>query len=254
MSCFSRRFCKVACLAGLICLLGASCAKQEVALGSGPPEQAFKNCMNLLDKNKYEDSVQCLEMFKAKFPDSPESELAELKIGDAYFRQKDYLLAAESYEAFIKIHPYHEKTGYAHYRAGSAYAKEAPKAIDRDQSYLENAMAHLRQASVIPGPYQELAQREKDAVEAKFLRREFYIGRFYYRKKEYLACRPRLALVVEKWPKGELAGKSLYYLVMASIALEDLESAKHAFTLLEENFRGTKWHEKAQRKLLAAVK
>ena len=232
----------------------ASCAKDQVFLGNGPPKKEFTRCTHLLSKKKYESAVQCLEMFKAKFPDSEEARLAELRIGDAYFKQKDYLLAAESYEIFLKLYPYSSRAGYAYYRAGLSYSREAPKAIDRDQTYLYNALPNLRRGAIMPGPYQELSAKELTSVRERITARDFYIGKYYYKKDQYVACRPRFVEVTNRVVKGKMVEQSLYYLVRASIGLQELDVAKRYYTILNSRFPDSRWRKKAEEHLISAVR
>jgi len=246
---------KIIIIIGLFALL-AGCGKESPAIGGGEPEKEFQSCLKLSQKGDFEESVQCLEMFKARYPQTGLGQEAELRIGDAYFEKKDYLLAAESYIAFIRLHPRHSKVPYAHYKAGLSYYKESPKAIDRDQSYLDDAMEHLR---IVVRRY----PRSDSATPAKLIlhdarkriaERNFYIGNFYYRTGEYLACVPRFWTVVRKYPDSGLAPKALYKLVEANIQLGQLENAKQAFGTLSTSFPDSKYTKRAEKKLLRAAK
>ena len=238
----------------LLVFSAVGCQDQEVVIGDGPPNQEFGKCLKLLEKKDYEEAVQCLEMFKAKYPRSEEATLAELKIGDAYLKQKDYLLAADSYDVFLKVYPYSPRAGYAHYKAGLAYSKEAPGPIDRDQKYLYQAEQHLKMAAVMPGAYQEEALKALGSVQDRIVKRHFYIGKFYYKKKQYVACRPRFRNVVNMNPDSKLAPRSLYYLVRSSIGIKEIEDARSYFTLLNDQYPISRWTKKARNRLLEASK
>ena len=233
-----------------------SCASPKYRIGEGKPDKEIRQCIRLASKGKYEDSIQCLEMFKARYPQTKLGQEAELMIGDAYFAKKDYLLAAESYQAFIRLHPLSSRTDYAHYRIGLAYFKESPKAIDRDQTYLDDAIKHLR--IVIRryprSPYMNLARRTLKLARSRLARHNYYVGRYYYRTGQYISCIPRFATVAKRYPGSGLAGKSLYMIVKASIKLDRLNEAKEAYSILTLAFPKSSYVKKAEQKLLRAAK
>lgn len=234
----------------------AGCAKETPRIGEGKPRKEIQQCITLGEKGKYEDSIQCLEMFKAQYPQTQLAREAELMIGDAYFARKDYLLAAETYQAFLHLYPLHPKADYAHYRIGVAYFRESPKAIDRDQRYLDEAIRHLR--IVIrryPGSkYRDAARATLHVARRRLARRHFYVGRFYYRTGEYIACIPRFMEVADHYPDSGLADKALYLVVKANLGLDRLDAAKQAYSTLATKYPDSKYVKRAERKLLRAVK
>lgn len=234
----------------------SACGKQGVTIGRERPEEEVKKCLKLMDSKEYEDAIQCLEMFKSRFANTPLAQEAELKIGDTYYNKRDYLLAAESYIAFLRLYPTHPRADYARYMAGVSYLKESPKAIDRDQEYLGKAIEHLRfvVTRYSRGPYTDLAAKDLALAQQRMAKRQFYIGRFYYRTGEYLACIPRFSEVVEKYPSSGFTERSLYLMTVANLGLKRLEDARQSYSKLSLDFPSSKWTRKAERKLREAVK
>lgn len=245
-------------IAIILCLIGVltACAKEMPVIGGGDPEKEFKSCLRLAQKGNLEDSVQCLEMFKARYPQTKLGQEAELKIGDAYYKKKEYLMAAESYSAYLKLHPRSRKSDYAHYRIGMSYFKESPKAIDRDQEYLETAIDHLR--TVIRyyprSEYKPLSKVTLHKARNRIAGRNFYIGEFYFRTGEYIACIPRFWDVVEKYPDSGMADKALYKIIEANLELKRFDDAKNAYSTMATSFSDSKYARRSERKLLAAAK
>lgn len=243
------------CITALTTLLTA-CGKEKLSIGDGKPDEEIKQCLRLTAKGKHEDAIQCLEMFKARYPESRYGQEAELLIGDAYFSRKDYLLAAESYGAFIRLYPTNPKVDYAHYRVGLCYFKESPKAIDRDQEYLDEAIVHLR--AVIrryPGSqYRNPALATLKEARTRVARRHFYIGRFYYRTGEYIAAIPRFMEVAEKYQDSGLADKALFMAVEASLKLDRFDSARNIFSALSISYPNSKYTKRAEKKMLHNAK
>ncbi len=240
----------------LVLILAGGCAKQSVTIGRDSPETEIRKCTKLMDDKDFEEAIQCLEMFKARFANTAIAQEAELAIGDTYYNKKEYLLAAESYLAFIKLYPTHPKRDYAHYRAGASYFREAPKAIDRDQEYLEKAIEQL--ATVVRrysnSAYFNQSMTILNEALKRVARRNFYVGRFYYRTGEYLACLPRFYIVASDFPESGLADRSLYLMTVANIKLGRLDDARATFSKMSVDYPSSKWTKRAEGKMKSATK
>jgi len=251
----SRFHATILCSALLAALL-ASCGKEKLKIGEGNPDEEIKQCLRLTSRGKHEDAIQCLEMFKARYPESRYGQEAELLIGDAYFSRKDYLLAAESYGAFIRLYPTHPKVDYAHYRVGLCYFKESPKAIDRDQEYLDEAIVHLK--AVVrryPGSqYHKAALETLREARTSVARRHYYIGRFYFRTGEYIASIPRFMEIAEKYQDSGLADKALYKALTANLRLGRFDAARAIFGEMSVRYADSKYTKRAEKEMLSGVK
>lgn len=209
-------------------LLGLACGKKNLNIGREDPEKEIQKCIRLSEKKRYEEAVECLEIFKSRFSETPLGQEAELRIADNYFQQKEYLLAADTYQAFIRLNPFHQLVPYAAYRTGLSYVREAPKAIDRDQQYLFQAIDHLEFTvrNFPNNPYAEKAQKELDTALEKVAARHLYVGRFYFRTKEYRAAIPRFEEIDRNFSNTPSHVKALYYWGISYIKLDQTEDAE----------------------------
>jgi len=224
---------------GILAALALSaCAHNGPTVSGDGPEAQLDACMKLSNKKKFEDAIECLGALKARYPKSPQGQEAELRIADNYFRKKEFLLAAESYRTFIKLHPMNERVDYAYYRLGASYLAQTPKAIDRDQEYLDDAIQSFR--IVIQGfpgsTYRDLAMRDLEKARTKQARRNFYVGRFYYRTGEYIAAIPRFMIVALDYPDSGLAPESLHKAIHAAVKLKEYDKAREAFNILSSQY------------------
>ena len=246
----------------LICLcLGwvaslTNCGKEGFTIGRGTPDHEIQKCMRLSEKKRFEEAIECLEIFKSRYPQTVHSREAELAIADNYFNNKEYLLAAETYHTFIKLHPGSPRSDYAYYRVGLSYLKESPKAIDRDQQYLDEAIYYLRIAvgSFPDSPYHEAAVHDLKDARNRVARRNYYIGNFYYRSGEYKSAVPRFIDVVNIYPDTDVAPKALYKLVIAAGKLKKLDQAKLFYSKLSVDYPDSEWTKKAEPKLESIIK
>ena len=67
---------------------------------------------------KYERATEAFQKMKDRFPYSQYAVLAELKLADSYYLNKDYELAATGYKEFEKMHPTNEVIAYVVFMQG----------------------------------------------------------------------------------------------------------------------------------------
>ncbi len=245
----------ISCLAPLILLgLFVACGKKHTSTLNGKEngEQAFKKCLALSTKKKFQEAIDCLEIFKNRFSDSEYALEAELRVADAYYQRKEYLLAAESYQAFAKLHSTSDKLDYAYYRTGLAYLHETPKKIDRDQEHLPAAVDFF---SIVftqfpTSPYAKMAQLKFDEVRLKIAERHFYVGKFYYKRGEYTAAIPRFREVYEKYSHLGLDEDSLYYLAACYQKTGKLEAARGVIQEMKTSFPESEKTRKISKEIL----
>ena len=235
-------------------LLSASCAKKPVVIGRDNPAQEIEKCTKLSNKKHFKEAVECLEVFKSHFPKSEWGVEAELYIGDNYFRQKEYLLAADSYQSFIKLHPTHPKIDYAYFKSGLSYLKQTPKAIDRDQEYLDAAMVNFEivKRNFSDSVYANVNNEDLMDARKRVAEKNFYVGHFYYRTGEYIAAIPRFQIVAKDHRDSGLADKSLYFITRANLKLSRLEDAKESFSTLSVEYPSSKYVKELENRLIRA--
>jgi outer membrane assembly lipoprotein YfiO len=231
----------------------AACSKKQFKLtGNETDQEAMEKCLKLSEKKHFQEAVECLEIFKNRFPDSTYALDAELRIADTYFNKKDWLLAAESYNLYIRLHPNSDKLDYAYYRAGLAYERQMSKKIDRDQSSTDDAEQNF--SSVYrrfpDSPYAKLAQAKYDEIRGRSARRNLYVGKFYFKNGEYRAAIPRFLTILQDYPGLGFEEESLYRLALSYHRLGDQEKAKGAAQLMQENYPNSKKTKKIVGKIL----
>lgn len=241
--------------ATIILAMTAACGHHGPKLTGNGPEDQLEGCLKLSEKKHFEEAIECLGALKAKYPKSVQGQEAELRIADNYYRKKDYLLAAESYKTFIKLHPLNDRVDYAYFRLGGSYLAQTPKAIDRDQEYLDDAIRNFN--IVIQGfpgsTYRDLAQRDLAKARLKIAKRNFYVGRFYYRTGEYMAAIPRFLEVAKEYPDSGLGPESLERAIHAAVRIRQFETAREAFSLMSTQYASSPLTARAQNYLIRAA-
>lgn len=239
-----------------ILVVASACSRQKVSIGKDAPQVEIQKCMELSEKKKFEEAIECLEIFKSRFAQTEYGRTAELAIADNYFNNKEYLLAADTYNVFTKLHPTSPKLDYAYYRLGLSYLEETPKSIDRDQQYIGEAIYYLRTAVVSfpKSEYHEAAVEALKDARSRVARRIYYIGNFYYKTGEYMAAVPRFIDLVNKYPESNLVPKTLYKLVVAAGELKKVNESKMFFSKLSLDYPDSEWTKKAEPKLAKYIK
>ncbi|HCU25082.1 MAG TPA: hypothetical protein DF383_08695 [Deltaproteobacteria bacterium] len=231
------------CFALLLAISVAACQKKTFKFtGEETDADAIQKCITLSEKKKYQAAVECLEIFKSRFPDSQYALDAELTIADNYYNKKDWILAAETYNLYARLHPNSPKLDYAYYRAGLAYEKQLPKTIDRDLSSMnlseENFAAVFRRFPA--SPYAEQAKAKYDEVRSRGARKNMYVGGFYFKNGQYRAAIPRYLEILQEYPGLGYDESALYHTAIAFDRLGDEEKAKGAVALMQEKFPDSK--------------
>jgi|GEM_PF-136288 len=141
-------------LSTLLCsviLLSSCSSSKSSSSGAGatvvPAEQRYRHATELLSRKKYDNAIIELEnlMFSTRATDLEDDVLQSL--ADAYFRSKQYLLAADTYRRLLQQTPDSPYARNAQFQLGRSYEKQSPfyeldqeftfKAINEFSTYLD---------------------------------------------------------------------------------------------------------------------
>ncbi|MBI2082607.1 MAG: outer membrane protein assembly factor BamD [Deltaproteobacteria bacterium] len=234
----------------LIVMIIAACTKPPMLSTAKNAQEAYTECHEYTEANSYEKANQCFELLKSRFAGTTEAIEAEIEIADNYFRQKDYLVAAEAYKGFAKLHPAYNKIDYVYYRTGQSYLKESPKSIDRDQQYLDDAIHYFTLTMNDPASeHREIAREKWIESRKRLAARSFYIGRHYFRSEEYKAAIPRFEEVVRQYPYLGFDEEALYLLGRSYLKLGNKEKCQEILLVFEQHYPKSRFRKKLARRL-----
>lgn len=222
----------------LLCafLLLCSCAS-KAPKQAGKPGDLYVEGVNLLKDKKYDKAIEKFSSIRENYPFDPMALIATVKLGDAYFAKKEYVLASGVYEDFFKSHPEDENIPYVLSRLGECYDKTS-LSIDRDQTYILRSIERL---TYLKNRYPaSIHTKESEPRLAKMIQkladRELYVGEFYYRTDQYNASIKRLEYMLKKYPNAAGTDKALYYLSQASKELGYREKSDNYLERLKSEY------------------
>ena len=236
-------------LASLL-LLGA-CSKGPKFGNESGATPALQRCEFWMAKENHKVSERCFETLQARFPGTAVAVEAQLRTADLYFERKDYLVAAEAYRSFAKLHPTDPRLAYVYYRAGLSYFKEGPKAIDRDLEYIEQAVAYFDVGmSYFPNSdYYAVTRKASQKARRRLADRQLYIANYYYKQKEYQAAIPRYAQVADRYQDLKLDEGALYKMASAYLNIDKKKKAFEVTAHLKSRYPNSDYLDKLARAL-----
>jgi outer membrane protein assembly factor BamD len=209
---------------------------------SGPPDVMFKEGELAFQKGNYEDAIAQWKKVKESYQSPELSARAEINIADAYFLNKDYIEAAAAYEDFRKLHPKHERAGYALYRQAMSHYNQI-HGIDTDQTPVKNALVTFQSyLAQYPGGEHtaEVTVKIRDCRD-KQLQYEIYVGRFYLKTGKYTAAIGRFEAALKAFPDLPRCEEVLYYLGKSYQDAEQQSKAREAFERLVKEFPASRF-------------
>jgi outer membrane protein assembly factor BamD len=251
---FSNRF--LFFLLSLSLLLGLGCGGNKVKKEPSAEElyqkaSKYMEPRGLFRTRNYPLAIETFDRLIEEYPFSDEAIQAQLRIGDIHFEQESYPEAIGAYQDFLRLHPRSPEREQLLYRIGISYYEQIGT-IDRDQNNTVQATKYLKQfLQEYPSSdnASEMEKRLKDAEE-RLMERQVYIGRFYFRNKEYQAAWHRFENVLESLKENSpLRPKALYYAALSLEKIGEQEKAANLFGELVAHFPNDKHASRAQRSL-----
>ncbi len=205
-----------------------------------------------------DDCITATPLFKRvrqEFPYSRFSALAELRVADCKYKEKDFSEAISAYRQFLRGHPSHKQVPYARFRIAESYFKQIPSgwfmtppSYERDQSATRDALIQLRRY-VVDFPKEDRVPEAQRMIE-KCLKvlgdHEMYVARFYLRRGAYKGVISRLKGLLASYSGSGLEPEALLLLGRVYLKTKDPTGAKEAWSELLERFPDTKQAKEAR--------
>lgn len=226
-------------------------AAQFQANAQAAYEQALEY---FLDRDWFR-SNQLMEEVKREYAGTRWARLAQLRIADAYFRQKEFPDAITAYRTFLRDHPSDEDVPYARYRVILCQFESrgetimAPPLEERDLANVRDASAgidaFLRDYPAYPERERVLYMRSW--VRGMLARYELYVARYYLSKDKYDASLARIEYTLDNYKDTGLEPEALVLLGETQMKKGKLDEARVAFEIVLERYPDSGFAEPARR-------
>lgn len=166
-----------------------------------------------MDADDYAEAAQIFQQLKDQYPQSKYAVYAELGLGDAYYLQAKYELAYAAYDSFINRHPENEAVPYAIYQKGMSWYQKI-NGVDRDQTPTLSAIKEFTYlAEIYPeSKYASMAQARMTEAMNILAGHEFYVGEYYFKRKDYAAALRRFRGLITAYPDSGYHPRAFNYI------------------------------------------
>lgn len=234
-----------------------ACSSEKAAVKNTPlfeAEAVFKQANDKIKKGYYEEGREILENIKAQDTSGKYAALAQVRIGDSYFKEELYEESVIEYKQFLKMHPYHKYAPYVQYQLAMSYFKKISTA---DVSY-SSAQTALKEFEKLlrrypRNPYVNTVENRIKMCKRVLAEYEFYVGKFYFKKGSYGAAIMRFNGILQNYPDSKKEPEALYYLGLSYKNMGEQDKALLALTTLIEKYPTTKLSKEAK-EIIASLK
>lgn len=239
-------------LAALAAVPLASCAGPD-ALTRADTQYVARDVNSLynlakdnLDRNRFSVAAAMFAEVERQHPYSPWARRAQLMGAFSHYLARDYPEAVQTAERFLSIHPGNRDAPYAQYLIALSYYEQISD-VTRDQAVTQQALDALGELVRLhpDTQYAADARLKIDLVNDHLAGKEMEIGRFYQRRRQWLAATLRFRRVIDSHQQTTHAPEALMRLTECYLALGIPEEARRAAATLGANYPGTRWYQQA---------
>ena len=199
---------------------------------------------------EYKAAIENYQQVIDKFPFSPYAEDAEMKIGLAYYQQKDYAEAIGALDDFQRMHPTSKNLELVTYYIGLSYYDQIGRE-DQDQGKTLQALKRFQELEqrFPEGDFAELAHDKILVCREMLARNEMIVGNYYYKRANFRAAESRFAELMQKYPETPVAPDALFELGISLEKEGKRYSAAQAFAAVKKHFPNSNYAKRAQAEL-----
>ena len=199
-----------------------------------------------MQRGQYAVAAALFDEVERQHPYSVWARRAQLMSAFSYYAANDHTKSIEAARRFLSIHPGNRDAPYALYLIALNYYEQI-RDVTRDQAITRQALDSLGELvrRYPTTPYAEDARLKIDLVRDHLAGKEMEIGRFYQRRRQWLASVVRFRAVVDEYQTTSHAPEALMRLTESYLALGVPEEARRAAAVLGANYPNTEWYERA---------
>jgi outer membrane protein assembly factor BamD len=194
----------------------------------GNPEILYQRGYEAYQDGWYNKAIEYFQRLKDEFPLHSLAIIAEMGIADSHFSDENYGEAEIAYNDFVNLHPINENVPYAIYQLGMCHYKQM-YSIDRDQTETRKAIKEFERliARFPASKFSLMSEKMLRECKKNLGEHEFYVGHFYFKKKQYKAALKRFETVMKNYANLGLDYKVNYFIAESKRRLTEEESKKN---------------------------
>jgi outer membrane protein assembly factor BamD len=171
---------------------------------------------------------------------------AQLMSSFNYYAARDFTKSIESARRFLSIHPGNRDAPYALYLIALCYYERISD-VTRDQAITRQALETLGELvrRYPDTTYADDARVKIDLVRDHLAGKEMEIGRFYQRRRQWIAATVRFRAVVDDYQTTSHAPEALMRLTESYLAMGVPDQAQRSAAVLGANYPQTHWYRRA---------
>ena len=237
----------------LVCLifLTVSCSKEikkkSIIQEKSMELQVLESYRQGLKELEAGDALYAAKKFnevETMFPQSEWAPKSTLMAAYAYYSQDYYFDASEELKLYIKKYPNHQDIDYAHYLLGVTYYEQ----IVDEKKDLKSIMLSKKKFEYVVNNFPNTdyaldAKFKLDLIFDMLASKEMYIGRYYLKKKKWIAAINRFKKVTDEYETTIYVEEALHRLVEVHYTLGLIEESKKYAKVLGYNYKSSKWYE-----------
>src|ERR1700722_9603083 len=233
-------------LVAFILLPAAACSLRQKPSGE---DYYAQGQLNFATK-EYKAAIENYQQVIDKYPFSPYAEDAEMKIGLAYYQQKDYAEAIGALDDFERMHPTSKNLELVSYYIGLSYYDQIVRE-DQDQGKTTAALKRFQELEqrFPEGDFAELAHDKVLVCREMLARNQMIVGSYYYKRANFRAAESRFAELLQKYPETPVAPDALFELGVSLEKEGKRYSAAQAFAAVKKHFPDSNYAKRAQAEL-----
>ena len=233
-------------LVAFVLLPASACSLRQKPSGEDYYAQGQLNFAN----KEYKAAIENYQQVIDKYPFSPYAEDAEMKIGLAYYQQKDYAEAIGALDDFQRMHPTSKNLELVTYYIGMSYYDQIGRE-DQDQGKTVAALKRFQELEqrFPEGDFAELAHDKVLVCREMLARNQMIVGNYYYKRANFRAAESRFAELLQKYPETPVAPDALFELGISLEREGKRYSAAQAFAAVKKHFPDSGYAKRAQTEL-----
>ncbi|MBA5777799.1 outer membrane protein assembly factor BamD [Stappia sp. F7233] len=233
----------------LATLLLAACSStddDELATTDVPAETLYNEGLALRNEGRLSEAAEKFNDLDKFYPYSEYARKSLINTAYLNYSRGKFPEAINAAKRFTTLYPGNPDSAYALYIIGQSYYRQIPD-VTRDQENTQRALAAFGElVERFPdSEYADDARQKIRATDDQLAGKEMDIGRYYLKKRNYLAGINRFKTVVINYQTTRHVEEALFRLTECYYALGVVNEAQTAAAVLGHNYPDSQWYKDA---------